>query len=54
MNKQQQVIKEEREMGKAPLSQMCIYIDDTLGVHVYESRVWWFEFINLIKFTNKL
>ena len=31
MNKQQQVIKEEREMGKAPLSQCLIYIDDMLG-----------------------
>ena len=31
MNKQQQVIKEEREMGKAPLSQMLVYIDDMLG-----------------------
>ena len=31
MNKQQQTIKEEREMGKAPLSQMLIYIDDMLG-----------------------
>ena len=31
MNKQQQVIKEERDMGKAPLSQMLIYIDDMLG-----------------------
>ena len=30
MNKQQQTIKEEREIGK-PLSQMCIYIDDMLG-----------------------
>ena len=30
MNKQQQAIKEEREIGK-PLSQMCIYIDDMLG-----------------------
>ena len=31
MNKQQQVIKEERELGKTPLSQCCIYIDDMLG-----------------------
>ena len=31
MNKQQQVIKEEREQGKTPLSQACIYIDDMLG-----------------------
>ena len=31
VNKQQQVIKEEREMGKAPLSQMLVYIDDMLG-----------------------
>ena len=30
MNKQQQAIKEEWEIGK-PLSQMCIYIDDMLG-----------------------
>ena len=31
MHKQQQVIKEEREQGKAPLSQLCIYIDVMLG-----------------------
>ena len=31
MNKQQQVIKEERELGQSPLSQMCVYIDDMLG-----------------------
>ena len=31
MHKQQQVIKEEREQGKAPLSQLCVYIDDMLG-----------------------
>ena len=31
MNKQQQGIKEERKLGKAPLSQMLIYIDDMLG-----------------------
>ena len=31
MNKQAQVIKEERELGRSPLSQMCIYIDDMLG-----------------------
>ena len=27
MNKQQQVIKEERELGKAPLSQLLIYLE---------------------------
>ena len=31
MNKQQQVIKAERERGKTPLSQMLLYIDDMLG-----------------------
>ena len=31
MNKQQQIIKEERELGQSPLSQAAIYIDDMLG-----------------------
>ena len=39
MNKQQQVIKEEREVGKAPLSQMLVYIDDMLGDLRFNKRL---------------
>ena len=31
MHKLQQVVKEEREQCKAPLSKLCLYIDDMLG-----------------------